>query len=78
MSDLFAGLCVVLLLAALYLARRYANRARRRRSPGRAESQHARTLSARTEMRAFASPSTTLDPLKKRSRHADGEEWKSA
>jgi hypothetical protein len=77
MTDMIAGLCVVLLLAALYAVRRGATQARRKLNR-RARSQQGRTLSARTEMRACASASTTQGMLKKRSRHASAEEWKRA
>jgi hypothetical protein len=78
MTDLIAGLGVVLLLAALYLVRRHARHARRRRLQRSARSPRARTLSARTEMRACESPSTTMRLLEKRSRRARTETWNKA
>jgi hypothetical protein len=70
MTDMIAGICVVLLLAALYAVRRHAKLSRRRKAHRSARSQLGRTLSARTEMRAYSNPTTTLGMLKKRSRHA--------
>ena len=70
MTDMIAGLCVVLLLTALYAVRRRARLSRRRKAHSRARSQLGRTLSARTEMRAYNNATTTLGMLKKRSRHA--------
>ena len=78
MTDMFAGLCVVLLLAALYVVRRRTRQARMRKRHRRARSQYGRTLSARTEMRAYGSPTTTLGTLKKRSRNTATDEWKEA
>jgi hypothetical protein len=70
MFDMIAGLCIALLLVTLYAVRRHARLSRRRRAHIRARPYPGRTLSARTEMRAYSNATSTLGILKKRSRHA--------
>ena len=78
MTDIIAGLVVLLLLAALYLVRRHARHARMRRLQRRMRSPSTRTLSARTEMRACESPSTTAGLLKKRTPRPQTETYHKA
>jgi hypothetical protein len=77
MTDMIAILFIGLLLAALFVVRRRA-RQPRRRTPHTRRSQLGRTLSARTEMRAYSSASTTSGMLKKRSRHDSHKDWNRA
>jgi hypothetical protein len=70
MIDMFAGLGIVLLLAALYAVRRRARQLRRRKLHRRTRTPLGRTISARTEMRACSSPTSTLGMLQKRSRRS--------
>jgi hypothetical protein len=78
MTDFIAGLCVVLLLAALCAMRRRARRARSKRLNSPARLQQGRTFSARTQMRGCHNPTTTLGMPKKGSLHAATEDWKKA
>ena len=73
MTELIAALCILVLLASLYGLRRRTGQARRRKWHSRATSPMGRTLSARTEMRAFDSATTVGVTLKKRSRDATAE-----
>jgi len=78
MTDMIAGLCAVLLLVALYTVRRRGKGVRRGKLHRRIRSTLGTTLSARTEMRACDSASTTSGMLKKRSRHPRVEAWKGS
>ena len=78
MIDIIAGICVGLLLAALYAVRRHASQARKRKRHMRASSQGGRALSARTEMRACGSATIADGMLKERARRAPTDDWRSA
>jgi len=76
MFDMIAGLCIAMLLVALYAVHRRARHARKRKLRSGARLQHGRTLSARTEMRAYGNPTTTPGLFEKRSGHPANGGWK--